>query len=561
MSSSTRSPMFSLDDGGSVVKTILSILFMAIICSMIHRVYYQPTSDLSKAEVNVDFGDSGDIITASATIKVEASVSDDADSTLKEVKVPWSIPDVNLQTSNILHLSLPKCCNTWNPDCSWLEQMVEVICKIREEAWSMTVKVFLMIRDFFKGLLIIACDFLALLLTKINILIQHVDCNTSSNPWEGCSSKLLRGVLDVIDEKDKIALSWITSYNSNGPIIVSRVLISLATVLGFLIIIVLCVFFENSPQKNKIIQKLKGVLGNAPTEDSSSSSSSEFTNFQIVKTNKKTEMAEIPSSSTSALSSSDEPETMSSEEDEGEFNFRIKAVEKKEMLAVEPPKPNVKKQTRKSRSKPRKKSKKQRLVHDEKTEQPDYTIFYESAEEEPEQKKKPSRKIRRKSLVHKKKTEIPEYSLFKKDASSDEEDGLKTTTIIVEEDIFKTDGEEKERTVEARLEIKKTPSENPEDDMFQYELVVGVDPDTKDSMEVDVQGQVKGKNMDVHAHAKSEGEGVAGVRAGIQQGDERDEGEVELSISDNSDSSSSEMNLKAGAGGSKKKASGKGKKE
>ena len=160
---------------------------------------------------------------------------------------------------------------------------------------------------------------------------------------------------------------------------------------------------------------------------------------------------------------------------------------------------------------------------------------------------------------------MPGYSLFNKDAAS-EEDELKTTTVIGEEDIFKADGAEKERTVEARLEIKKTPSENPGDDLFQYDLVIEVDPDTKDSMEVDVQGQVKGKNMDVHARAKSEGEGVAGVRAGIQQGDERDEGEVELSISDNSDSSSSEMNLQDGGGGQtkktgQKKSSGKGKKK
>ena len=73
------------------------------------------------------------------------------------------------------------------------------------EAWSMIEEVFLMIRDFLIGLLIIACDFLALLLTKINIL-QHVNCNTSSNPWEGCSSKLLRDALDVIYEKDKTTL-------------------------------------------------------------------------------------------------------------------------------------------------------------------------------------------------------------------------------------------------------------------------------------------------------------------------------------------------------------------
>ena len=41
---------------------------------------------------------------------------------------------------------------------------------------------------------------------------------------------------------------------------------------------------------------------------------------------------------------------------------------------------------------------------------------------------------------------MPGYSLFKEDAASDE-DELKTTT---EEDIFKTDGAERERTVELR---------------------------------------------------------------------------------------------------------------
>ena len=145
----------------------------------------------------------------------------------------------------------------------------------------MMVNVLLMIRDFLKGLLIIVCDFLALLLTKINILIKHVDCNTSSNPWEGCSIKLLRDVLDVIDEQDKIVLSWIPSkiptYISSGLSIVSSFLISLASVLGFFIIIVLCIFFENSPQKEKTIQKLKSVFGNAPNEDSSSDETEENT--------------------------------------------------------------------------------------------------------------------------------------------------------------------------------------------------------------------------------------------------------------------------------------------
>ena len=37
------------------------------------------------------------------------------------------------------------------------------------------------------------------------------------------------------------------------------------------------------------------------------------------------------------LPSYDEPEAMSSDEDEGKFNFQIEAGDKKEMLAVEPP--------------------------------------------------------------------------------------------------------------------------------------------------------------------------------------------------------------------------------
>ena len=75
----------------------------------------------------------------------------------------------------------------------------------------MMVKVLLMIRDFLKGLPIIVCDFLTLPLTKINIIIKHVECNTSSNPWEGCIIKFLRDILDVIDEQDKIVLNWIPS--------------------------------------------------------------------------------------------------------------------------------------------------------------------------------------------------------------------------------------------------------------------------------------------------------------------------------------------------------------
>ena len=48
------------------------ILFLGIFCSMVHLVFYPSPSKLSKAEVNIDFDDSGDSITATATIRVKA---------------------------------------------------------------------------------------------------------------------------------------------------------------------------------------------------------------------------------------------------------------------------------------------------------------------------------------------------------------------------------------------------------------------------------------------------------------------------------------------------------
>ena len=129
-----------------------------------------------------------------------------------------------------------------------------------------------------------------------------------------------------------------------------------------------------------------------------------------------------------------------------------------------------------------------------------------------------------------------EYTLFRKDGDGDD---LAITTVVVEEEIFKSAGEEEERTVEARLEIKKIPSENPDDDIFKYDLLIDVDPDTKDSMEVEVQGEVEGKHMDVHATA--EGEGVADIRAGIKVGTEEATGEVELSVSDSTTSEDMEL--------------------
>ena len=154
MPSIIRSTPFSLslDDGGAIVKTILGILFLGILCSMVHLVYYPSPSELSKAEVNIDFGDSGDSITASATIRVEAPVGEQDDassenillpSLLPDIRIPdislpdislpdvslpdISLPDISQQMPNFPSHSLPKCCQVWNPDCSWLEHMHYVI--------------------------------------------------------------------------------------------------------------------------------------------------------------------------------------------------------------------------------------------------------------------------------------------------------------------------------------------------------------------------------------------------------------------------------------------------
>ena len=75
----------SSSDGGKVVKTILSFLFLGTVCSLLNRAYNPNISDLSKAEVNVEFGDSEDSITATATIRVEAPVGEHAAADQEEV--------------------------------------------------------------------------------------------------------------------------------------------------------------------------------------------------------------------------------------------------------------------------------------------------------------------------------------------------------------------------------------------------------------------------------------------------------------------------------------------
>jgi len=138
------------------------------------------------------------------------------------------------------------------------------------------------------------------------------------------------------------------------------------------------------------------------------------------------------------------------------------------------------------------------------------------------------------------------------DESSSEESPLllkkeEPTTIIVEKDIFKgSDAENEERTVEAKLVIKKEPALPGEEVKLEYDLIVNVDPDEEDHMIVNVQGQVEGGVMDVSTHAATEGEGQANVEAEIQHGAKKDKGELEIVVCSETDGSSDEMNLKAG---------------
>ena len=188
-----------------------------------------------------------------------------------EVFLPNSLPDV---LSNINIPTLPKWCHGCDVDCSWLEHLVEFICKFRMDAWNMMVKILLYTLSFFvNGMLSMVCDFLAFLLTIVSSLIQMVDCNLSSNPWDGCSTNLLRDALDWLDAKDNIVLSWIPGTADSLPAVglsmIQKFLISFATVLGYLTIIILCIFFEMSPQKDMFIKKIKGVFGDS-TDDTSS---------------------------------------------------------------------------------------------------------------------------------------------------------------------------------------------------------------------------------------------------------------------------------------------------
>ena len=107
MPSIIRSTPFPLDDGGAIVKTILGILFLGILCSMVHLVYYPSPSELSKAEVNIDFGDSGDSITATATIRVEAPVGEQDDAAPTGILLPSLLPDISLPDISLPDTSLP----------------------------------------------------------------------------------------------------------------------------------------------------------------------------------------------------------------------------------------------------------------------------------------------------------------------------------------------------------------------------------------------------------------------------------------------------------------------
>ena len=100
--------------------------------------------DLSKAEVNVGFD--GDSITASATIRVEISVSEPAGDT------PEEVDKYKLMISNLIG-----------------------------DKW------------------IIVCD----ILTKISNIFRHVEYKKSNETWDNCRSKFLEEDLEMFDIKEE----------------------------------------------------------------------------------------------------------------------------------------------------------------------------------------------------------------------------------------------------------------------------------------------------------------------------------------------------------------------
>jgi len=287
----------NVSEGRSIVTTIFILIFVGILCSVASRLSSSPTGhDISKAEVNVGFGDSGDSITAAAIIKVEVP-KDTAEDTgeTEDSGSDRSISSLDLESSKLSSATPTTTCYREQEDDVW--EMVMEFCKFREDVWNLVVKILLQIRDIickFRGdvwdfgvrvllqIRDILCDILDTLLELTNGLIQIVDCNLNNDPWSGCSSSLLKDVLVWLELQDKIFLQWIPpTIPTTGLNMIQKLLISFATVLCFFITTVLCIFFENSPDKEKIIKKLFGeepseaeeYSNDASLPDSSSSSS------------------------------------------------------------------------------------------------------------------------------------------------------------------------------------------------------------------------------------------------------------------------------------------------
>jgi len=299
----------NVSEGRSIVTTIFILIFVGILCSVASRLSSSPTGhDISKAEVNVGFGDSGDSITAAAIIKVEVPKEITEDTGETEDSGSDRSVSTSLESSKLSSATPTTCCreqeegvwdiivefckireDVWNLFVNILLQIRDIICKFRGDVWDFGVKILLQIRD-------ILCDILDTLLELTSSLIQIVDCNLNNDPWSGCSSSLLKDVLVWLELQDKIFLQWIPpTIPTTGLNIIQKLLISCSTVLGFFITIVLCIFFENSPDKEKIIKKLQSMFGEEPSEaeeysnDASSSSSASNNISKTRKAIKKTE--------------------------------------------------------------------------------------------------------------------------------------------------------------------------------------------------------------------------------------------------------------------------------
>ena len=134
-----------------------------------------------------------------------------------------------------------KCGHDCHLGCSLMEHLVGVICKSRKQSWYMLVKILLSIREnfsmFFDGMSDRFCGLLSFLLTIHKSILKLLTWHRNNS----CSF-CLKNFWKII-EKDKKSFGWIPGTLHAADLnIVSRIIISLVIILGYLAIVIGSVF-------------------------------------------------------------------------------------------------------------------------------------------------------------------------------------------------------------------------------------------------------------------------------------------------------------------------------